>query len=558
MIHRLLAVTALVALVVGCTAIPNAGEVVSAELSVPTISAGVDVLPPGPSTGATQDDILAGFIAAGAAAQDNYRVARSYLTEKQQAGWNPNALTLIRSGEPVITATSGSELRYEVPIAASVDEVGQYLDSPASSAQALDFQFVRESGEWRISSAPDGIVLSEAAFQEAFGSYRLYYFSSGYRDLVADLRWFASRAEVAAKIVRALLAPPAFWLDQGATVSAFPAGTGLALTPIPVVDGVATVDLTSSVVNADDTARARMLIQLNASLQQVQGISSARISVNQNEVVIPPLSGDAPSLASGRDTRLAVLANRRFGFLQSGQFEEIEALSAAVATLIPDEVFYSQQFTEAILTRSDGVWRVDSEGEATVLDDRDGLLRGIVDSCRYTWSSTSALSSDMIRIFGADGEVTSLGLEVAGESSLVSFELARDNTRLLLLIQSGSGVRALVTAVSRDDSCRPTGFSDFVELGVRSGEAIDAAWVDDASVAVVAEDPVTRQAEVTVFDIGGRSSSLGQPARPVTLVGGVGGVSGLRVLSDEGVVYQPRGNGWQATNDRASVLGTQR
>ena len=558
MIRRLLALAASLVILGGCTSIPNSGDVLSAELATPTVSAGVDVLPPGPSAGATQEDILVGFIAAGAAAQDNYRVARSYLTQNEQAAWNPNALTLIRSGEPIITPTSGSELRYEVAVAASVDELGQYLNSPGSSNQALDFQFVRESGEWRISSAPDGIVVSEAAFQEAFDSYRLYYFSSGYRDLVADLRWFASRGEVSTKIVRALLAPPAFWLDQGATVSAFPAGTGLALTPIPVVDGVATVDLTSAVVNADDTARARMLVQLNASLQQVQGISSARISINQNELVIPALGDEGPTLASGRDPRLVVLANRSFGFLQSGQFEEIDVLSQPVATLIPDSIFYSQQFNEALLTRGDGLWRVDGVGQPSLLDGREGLVRGIIDSCGYSWSSTSTLSADMISVFDSSGVAGTLGLELVGESSLVSFELARDNTRLLLLIQSPSGVRVLVTSVARDSDCRPESFSDFVELGVVSGDAIDAAWVDDTSVAVVTEDPLTQLAEVTVFAIGGRSSSLGQPARPVTLVGGVGGVSGLRILSEDGIVYQPRGQGWQATSDRASVLATQR
>jgi hypothetical protein len=330
------------------------------------------------------------------------------------------------------------------------------------------------------------------------------------------------------------------------------------LTPIPVVDGVATVDLTSAVVNADETTRARMLVQLNASLQQVQGISSARISINQNELVIPALGDEGPTLASGRDPRLVVLANRSFGFLESGQFEEIDVLSQPVATLIPDSIFYSQQFNEALLTRGDGLWRLDGVGQPSLLDEREGLVRGIIDSCGYSWSSTSTLSADMISVFDSSGVASALGLELVGESSLVSFELARDNTRLLLLIQSPSGVRVLVTSVARDSDCRPESFSDFVELGVVSGDAIDAAWVDDTSVAVVTEDPLTQLAEVTVFAIGGRSSSLGQPARPVTLVGGVGGVSGLRILSEDGIVYQPRGQGWQATSDRASVLATQR
>ena len=555
---RVLGIILGIGLLGACTTIPNSGTVISAELAVPTGTEGVDILPPGPSAGATQDDIVAGFIAAGAAAQENYRVARSYLAEEAKEVWNPNAVTLISSGEPVTTGTANNTVKYEAPIGASVDELGRYFDSPGSSIQSLEFQFVREDGEWRISVAPDGIVVSEAAFTEAFSSYRLYYFSSGYRELVADLRWFASRGEVSTKIVRALLAPPTFWLDQGATVSAFPEGTGLALTPIPVADGVATVDLTSAVLGAEGITRSRMLVQLGASLQQVQGISSARISVNQNELVVPILGDQGPTLSSGRDPRLVVLANRSFGYLRLGQLEEIEGMSLGIATLIPDAIFYSSRYDQAVLTRGDGAWRVEGDGTSTLIDERADLVRAIVDSCGFTWSSTEALSEDMIRFYAPGGDVTTLGLDLGAESTLVSFELARDDTRLLVLIQTETGVRALLTAVTRDENCRPESFSDFVELGPLDGTGIDAAWVDDASVAVVAEDVLTRQAEVFVFDMAGRSSSLGQPVRPVTLVGGVGGIPGLRLLSEEGIIYQPRGNGWQATSDRASVLATQR
>ena len=197
----------------------------------------------------------------------------------------------------------------------------------------LDFRFTKELGEWRLSVAPDGVVLTESAFSEAFHSYRLYYFSAGYRELVADVRWFATRGEVSAKIVRALLEAPSFWLEQGATVSAFPEGTQLALTPIPVVDGVARVDLTTAVVSADELTRSRMIVQLTASLMQVQGISSATISVNQNELLIPTLGEDGPTLLTGRDPRLAVVKDRRFGFIQGGKVELIEPLATDIAAL---------------------------------------------------------------------------------------------------------------------------------------------------------------------------------------------------------------------------------
>jgi len=109
----------------------------------------------------------------------------------------------------------GNGASYVLSVGANVDEFGRYFDSPEATTQSLEFQFVLEEDEWRISALADGVVLSEAAFNEAFTSYRLYFFSTGYRELVADVRWFASRGEVSTKIVRALLAKPTFWLDQG-------------------------------------------------------------------------------------------------------------------------------------------------------------------------------------------------------------------------------------------------------------------------------------------------------------------------------------------------------
>ena len=541
-----------------CTTIPRSGPVLSAEIEGASSSVNVDFLPPGPSAGATPEEIIAGFIAAGTAAQDNYQVARSYLSEQIREDWNPNYSVLIQSGEPDISVVSNNTASYAVPIIASVDEWGRYLGATAVTEQALEFRFVRELGEWRLSALPDGIVLSESAFSEAFNSFRLYYFSLGYRELVADVRWFATRGEVSAKIVRALLQAPSFWLDQGSTVSAFPEGTQLALTPIPVVDGVAAVDLTTQVLSADEITRSRMLAQLTASLGQVQGISSAKISVNQNEVVIPPLGEQGPSLTTGRDPRLLVVRDRRFGFLQGGQIDVIDPLSGDVASLIPDKVFYSVEYAQAVVTRSDGLWHLAGNEEPRLLDERADLVRGIIDNCGYIWSSAGAFSENMAQIFSQAGSASDLPLDIGADASLVSFELARDDTRLLLLVQTTSGVRVLLAAVNRDELCRPVSLGEFVELGPLVGRGVDAAWIDDARVAVATQEGPNGVGEVFVFDSSGRSESIGEPLRPQTLVGGVGGISGLRLLAEDGFIYQPRGNGWQATGDRANVLVTQR
>ena len=541
-----------------CTAIPSSGPVRSLERTSAITSAVVDFLPPGPSTGATQEEIVAGFIAAGTAAQDNYRVARSYLAQTVQEEWNPNSSVLIRQGEPEVSLTSTISLSYGFLVVASVDELGRYSQSASITPQTLDFRMVQEDGEWRISGLSDGIVLTEAAFAEAFTSYRLYFFSVGYRELVPDIRWFATRGEVSAKIVRGLLAKPSFWLDQGATVSAFPEGTQLALTPISVVDGVASVDLTSAVLNADEITRARMVTQLTASLAQVQGISSARISVNQNQLVIEPLSGAEPSLASGRDPRVVAFRDRRFGYLQGATVDEIEGLTNSIASLIPQSIFYSSTQNRALATRTDGLWSVEVGRPSIVIDSRPDLVQGLIDDCGFVWSSTQDSSPDMAQIITPTGALVTVPLELGGRSSLVTWALARDDTRMVLLVQTDTGVRVLLGAITRDAECQPVSFGEFVELGPLSGVAVDAAWIDEGRVAVVVKDANTNQGEVFVFAVSGQSSSLGRPLQPVTVVGGVGGISGLRLLAADGLIYQPRGNGWQATGERASVLATQR
>ena len=541
-----------------CTSIPSSGPVNSTARTTGVDTSDVDFLPPGPSTGATPEEIIAGFIAAGTAAQENYRVARSYLADEVREDWNPNASVLIRRGEPLVSVVSNTVARYVVPVIASVDELGRFATSVSVSSQTLDFRLVLEDNEWRISGLADGIVLTEAAFAEAFSSYRLYYFSAGYRELVPDVRWFASRGEVSSKIVRALLEAPSFWLDQGATVSAFPEGTQLALTPIPVVDGVASVDLTTRVLTADEVTRSRMLAQLTASLAQVQGISSARISVNQNDLVISSLGEEGPSLASGRDPRSVVLRDRRFGYVQGGSVSEIEGLSSAMASLIPQKIFYSAEYDRALATRTDGLWSLEPGTEPVIIDPRAGLVRGIIDNCGFVWSSTRESSPEMAQIITPQGDVVPFPLDIGGSSELVSFELARDDTRLVVLVQTETGVRVLLGAITRDDTCQPVFVGEFVELGPVDGTAVDAAWIDDSRIVVAIKEDTTGQGEVLVFDVSGQSSTLGRPFRPVTLVGGVGGISGLRLLAEDGLIYQPRGNGWQATGERASVLATQR
>jgi len=561
MIRRLFAAT-MALFLAGCTQLPVSGEVVAIDPDTVTVDTDVDFLPPGPTAGASPQEIIQGFIAAGAAAQNNFRVARSYLTDEFREVWNPNQSALISGGAWTISSLEPGEWLYTAAVVASVDEAGRYEDVAPQSTQELVFRLSEVDGQWRISEAPDGIMLSELAFRESFESVRLYYYSADYRELVPDVRWFASRGDVLTKVIRGLLQQPSSWLNQGATVSAFPSGTQLALSPVPVVEGQAQVDLSELVLSADETQRERMLWQLITTLQQISDVSDVAITVNQTPLAIPLNEEDQPLLSSGRDPRVLVVRGSEFGYLQSSRVESIDGLEAPVLSVRPEKVFYSAEYDQAAVVGEGGLWRVDAAGVfETPLDQRENLVRPIIDSCGYIWSINSAPGGSELLVFppntlAPETEAIPIALELPDAAQVVSFELARDNTRLMLLVQGDGFARVLLSAVQRQATCEPVSLGEFLELSPLAGTAVDAAFVDESQVAIVARQDSA--GEVVVQDVSGRVSNAGRPVDPVTLVGGVGGVPGLRLLTEQGQIYQPRGNGWQATGDRASVLVTQR
>lgn len=550
------ALASIAVVVTACTEVPTTGPVTAVDFEQIDDTVDVDFLPPGPSVGASQEEILLGFIAAGTAAQDNYRVARSYLAEGTAEEWNPNQLALVRAGEGQVQPVDDLTVQYSVPVLASLDESGRYDQAQTIGFQDLLFGFVEEDGEWRISDAPPGIVLTEAAFREAFSSFRLYYFSADYREVVPDARWFATRGDVMSKIVRGLIDAPTFWLDQGATVTAFPPGLQLARPPV-VANGQAVVDVTSVLLETDELQRQRVLQQLTLSLQQVPGVASVEVSVNQIPVAIDLPADDQASLSSGRDARTMVVRGRDFGYIQGGRIEGIEGVSEQMSTLRPSRVFFSPLRQEAAVLADDGVWLL-GPGVVAVepLDAREGLIRPVIDGCGVLWSATQTVGSDAIQVFPPGGDAGTVDVDLPNDSTLVTLELARDNTRVVFLVQTETGVRVLLAAIDRDEDCLPQRLGDFVELVQLTGQGVDAAWVDEQHIAVV-----TRQGalgEAVIVDVSGRVQPLGRPSEPVTLVAGVGGVPALRLLTDQGVIFQPRGNGWQATGDRADVLVTQK
>lgn len=544
-------------LLAGCVSVPFAGGVEAGGDLDAAVDVDVDFLPSGPSQGATQEEILRDFLAATTAAQNNYGIARSYLSSDAADVWNPYASTLVRAREGTIATVNDTTLSYSVPIVASVDAAGRYSVADSDATQTLPpFRFVEEQGEWRIDELGDGILISQQAFPSAFSQHTLFYWDAAFQNLVPDLRWFPTRSEVSTRIARALLEPPTSWLTEGATVSAIPEGTALAAAPVTVEGGIAQIDLTSEVLALSDRERQRVRLQLAASLRAVSGVVGVQITVDQNAVSIPEWTSGSPDVVPQVDPRVLLRTDDAVGFATGGEIEPLGALSARAIELGAAALTLARSVTLAAVLGPAGVWAIPTgDAPPVLLDDRPGLIAPSIDSYQFVWSVPTG-AANAIHATELDGTVHDVEAAVPGDARIVSLDVSRDGARVLMLLDGTGGPRLVYTAIIRDETSGvPVRLGELRDLPLNGEVAVDATWVDEVRVASVTR--TDEQSLVELHELGGRSRPLGLPPGAIQIVGGNAGVEGIRVLGAEGVVFEPRGSGWQNTGLSASFIGTQ-
>jgi hypothetical protein len=260
----------------------------------------VRVLPPGPAAGSSQQQIVLGFLRAGAASESDYQVARSFLTPAPKSPWRPDSSVMVFTNEASTTTTLVDDhtVRLEATVVASIDASGRYRDLPAGSRASATFTLEQVSGQWRIDALPEGfgLWLSADDVDRVYRPFRLHYVSTTDRRLVPDLRWFSEGKGLATRLARAQLADAPEYL-RGAARTHIPAGTRLTVDAVPVHDGLATVDLTSTRPGGEPVGRQNMWAQLVATLTQVPGVQRVALKVEGSDLELPGLSGPASSLA---------------------------------------------------------------------------------------------------------------------------------------------------------------------------------------------------------------------------------------------------------------------
>ncbi len=547
-----IALAAMVALA-GCGGIPTSGAVTPGDVIDEEV-APIGYLPSGPQQGATPKQLIDGFIRAATSPADDYAIARQFLSTKEQADWKPNELTLVRSGVGSAAQVSSGDYEYTMSATAIVDADGHYSEQP--STQALQFRVAKNSaGQWRITDAPNGTVLSADSFATIFEQHALYFFDPTYRFLIPDVRWFPKTSLMPTRVVSALLKGQSPYLQQGVTNSEFPTGTTLP-SRVSVESGVATVDLSEEVLGVSIKQRQRMLQQLATS---IGGVSTVIVTVNGVAIAIPD-STSAATINPTVATQLLARQGDSFGFLQTdgtivgvpGQSSEIVALDANAVTL-------SVEGGISAVRAADGVHVVfQSDAPALLLDARPHLVKPSVDASSFIWSvPVSAPRS--VRAYDKKATEFVVDARVLPKGRVVSFALSRDGARVLVLLQTASGPRLFIAGVRRSEGV-PIALADPLELPFdQATTPLDAAWVDDRTVATLGGEGGSGFSAVTLYGVGGQRSDAGRVPGGVALavVGGSTSRDGLRVTDSKGAVYLLRGNSWADTGTVVSFLATQ-
>ncbi len=530
---------AVVALLTGCAQIPTQVDVRSGpEIANEVEQEFAYYTPSGPVTGSDQQQIVSGFLAAGTGPQGDYSVAREFLSKDFAQRWKPDAAVLIRSGVPEFREVSAGLQIVSLNITARLDEHGRYQDPFTNEAVSLRFELVQEDGEWRISSAPDLTVVTAPVFSVVFQPYSVYFFDSQQRRLVADSRWFPSRASTGTRLINAMLDGPSKWMED-AVQTAIPAGTKLTIDAVRVQDGVAQVDFDSSALSADAIGRRLMLAQIRATLLQLSGVNEVAVYVNSSPQDIVPAS-----VTPSRNGAEGIAMTEGVVRLGAGVQQPLPGTAMFVKNNQPSHFATNAAADRVAFVAPTGVYLVDGTGISSrtqrVWDDGD-IAALAFDPDGLLWVFPRQSGADLL-VFDGSTLVKSILLPALGERKAAEF--SPDGARLGVLLQSEGEARLEVFSLTKDVRLLPNRLFPGVLIDASIGAPISFTWQNQAIVRVL-ELSLSGQTTLSDYPLAGpRVQLTTPPVKGRKIVAGSNEFSNY-MLGDNQEIWALSGGSWR-------------
>jgi hypothetical protein len=508
-----------------------------------------------PRDGMTPTEVVQGFLESSASFDNNHAVARSYLTPEAAGDWDPSSGVVVYDGVPTLVE-AGAAVLFSTALNGRISNIGRYtVENPGTQLQQ-SFFLAQRDGQWRISLAPNGLLLSNFDVNRAYRSFPLYFFNPSFQTLVPDARLIpVIGPALGTTLIQRLIAGPNQWL-RPAVRTGFPAGVELAVDAVPIENGIARVNLNASVALASDAARTALSQQIVWTLRQLPEVAFVEISVNGTPLSVPgttsPQSRDAwPEVnPNGLSSDAVGYASTGTGVVRLTPLEDISVPGAFGAL---EDTFaklaVSNDGERAIGSTSNGelVWGsfligAAFESAAPTVEALAGVQSIAFDGDTTAWIVDDSGTAQTLLRTGETFEIEILGLEQG--DFVQSVIPSRDGTRAAIVVSTEIGSVLLLALVSRPTPANVTRIQLLKPMRVESKlSAVSAiAWSSANTVAVIATE-TAGTLQIYEIDLGrGEVQAQGSPADPVSIAAGPGFPT--LVTSADGSIYENSSQSW--------------
>jgi hypothetical protein len=424
---------------IACGSIPTQSAIKEGA-NLGAVSAGsiVRVIASSPEPGMSPEEIVSGFLNASASSDNDFKIAREYLIPELRNFWQPTQQINVYEGPGRLNSLQDNTVIFSAPLYSTVDDKSRLILSAPDAQLIQEFNLIQVDNQWRINLKNDNLLISKTDLNRSFTSYPLWFPDTSLRTLVPDhVVLPRSMTGNATRLMQLLLGGPGEYLTGGVK-SAFPIGTTLAINSVPVTGGLATVSLNEAVLGAEPFMRELISAQIVKTLSSVQEISSVRINVGSQSLIVPNTPfrqsislWDKFSPDFGRTNDALAIENGK-----------IVKLTSASNELISDSFFNSERWFAAVENREGNVLAaVNSERTRIVVENTttSGVKRSSVVGQGFRTPKTD--------IFGAVWVTGINQVSVIQNSKLINVSIAEiDKQNIIDVIPSPDGVRVAVIA----------------------------------------------------------------------------------------------------------------
>lgn len=541
----------------GCAAIPSGGESGAIDVEERPERVQSEIEPEGPVEGADPNSIVRGFLAAGAGYSDDFGVARSFLTDDFANEWDPQSnVVIMPTGDDFDTVTAEvssdqQSISMTVPVDASLDGQRVYREERRGSEADRDFSLRQVNGEWRISSAPQGLVLTAASFTTVYDSYPLYFYTPGFDHLVADPRWFVRSPAAATEVMTELLGGPADHLG-GSVISALPDGAQLEPRSVTVSGGIAQVGLDETAQGLDEETNSRILGQVSATLRGLSSTNAIEVTTPAGSLSAPP--GDSAPVGVRIDARPVLIADGTLARLDETRVDPIPDMPELGDDPTDPAVSIDDSTYAYLADGGQELHRIlpDGGGDGVILTDEDGLTGPSFDRYGSIWTASREQGdSGRVSVILESGDTVDVSVQWLANRAVESLRVSRDGTQLAVLSRNGSGApRIDVIGINRAPDGTPTGVVPSAPLRVGAGfdRIVDLSWAGSAQLAVLATDDPSETPQPYLAPVSGPAQSLGDVKGGSSITASSDARS-IRVSTEDGELFSFGADNWQKVVD---------